>query len=236
MNHHFRGNTATTCSTWRNPLSSPDSSGLPSLYSSSNQDDDDESNSSTEEEEEKKKDSGRRILANIQSSQQLQQEKEITAAVVEEQQEITKIGYIPAVRNEIRSLATNIRSSNNAPQDATIALRKMFQSYYYYYHNNNTNSNNKRHKRPGRSGTMNVRDCTQVIGIWVKSRSPNAPQEALSILTEMIQIYKTDSSVEYLRPNVVTYTSVMNECLWHVVVVILQKVRINYLKYKSRGL
>jgi hypothetical protein len=106
---------------------------------------------------------------------------------------------IPALRNEIRSLATNIRSSNNAPQDATIALRKMFQSYYNNSHNNNTNNRNNRNNQ-------NNNNRKRRIGIWVKSRSPNAPQQALAILSEMIQIYKIDDSVEYLR---VTYTSVI---------------------------
>jgi pentatricopeptide repeat protein len=211
--HRFGGKTtaAATCSTRRNPLSSD----LYSSSSSSNHPDDESSSAERLAIAEKDEEDRQPQSSSSQQQQQQQQQQQ------KEEEEETKID-IYSLRDEIRRLA-NIRSSN-APHDATTALRKMFQSYYNSQNRNNNNNNKRGERDPrgdprgdprsrsnhlSRSAQINVRDCTQVIGIWVKSRSPNSPQQALAILNEMIEIYKKDKN-NYIRPNVVTYTSVMN--------------------------
>uniref|UniRef100_A0A7S4APZ8 Pentacotripeptide-repeat region of PRORP domain-containing protein n=2 Tax=Pseudo-nitzschia australis TaxID=44445 RepID=A0A7S4APZ8_9STRA len=137
------------------------------------------------------------------------------------------------LREEIEKLGKS--KSSSAPIEATKLLNELFD--FYMSIDTDTNANEDENANANTSNnsttaateneteakgspnysandnariytTFNVHDCTKVIGAWSKSKHRDAPREALSILTKMNAIYNKFGG-RHVRPNVVTYTSVI---------------------------
>eukprot|EP00529_Nitzschia_sp_RCC80_P004656 CAMPEP_0113480984 /NCGR_PEP_ID=MMETSP0014_2-20120614/22166_1 /TAXON_ID=2857 /ORGANISM="Nitzschia sp." /LENGTH=965 /DNA_ID=CAMNT_0000374449 /DNA_START=462 /DNA_END=3356 /DNA_ORIENTATION=+ /assembly_acc=CAM_ASM_000159 len=106
--------------------------------------------------------------------------------------EKTAIHYL---RDELRQLLSR-RPSRNTAVDATILLKKMMSTDARVY------------GKGRRRDQINVIDCTQVISAIGKSGHKLAPQMALSVLNDMIDLYKKGN--KYIRADVFAYTSVIN--------------------------
>ena len=147
-----------------------------------------------------------RLFANDERNQQ-QQDQNLDLDLdldVDQDHELDSIPNIQELRDIIRK-RSRMRSSN-APNEAASALRDMVR---FYSGSNNKSNNKEKGQRIINRPSVDVIDCNQVINAWSKSRQQDAPQQALAILKGMMVMYKKDGN-KCIRPNVITYTSVIN--------------------------
>ena len=107
------------------------------------------------------------------------------------------IGKYDSLRNRINEIRLSVKTKGESrdgnrgdySEQATHCLRQLFRLY---------------------KDKVNVYDCTQVIGILSNSRNIHSHEKALDILQHMKRVYDEGSGGSNIRPNAVTYATVIN--------------------------
>ena len=100
---------------------------------------------------------------------------------------------------------SNSNSSSNSNNSNSRKKRKYHSNYKY-----NKQQQNQQQQRNDRNTRDDLTKRTTALTTATATKTTPMPQqEALQILDEMVRVYETDR-YEHIRPNVVTYTSVMN--------------------------
>lgn len=104
---------------------------------------------------------------------------------------------IQYLRDDIQKLSRAAAARRPGAADAAAnTLRQMLRHFY---------------RAPGRRDEgVNIVDCNRAIGVVVKSKTSGALDQALDLLSDMIALYERDGGSCTVRPDVITYSSVIN--------------------------